>query len=90
MFQSLLCRVDVTEKDYWIGLELGREPWVWDDGTLVNYTNWVNTPPDALSGFCVRMSGDYWLDMACIRYYRYICEISGKPQSLTWNILISH
>lgn len=74
-----------SSSTYWIGYEratLPCGPWVWQDGSTPNYTNWGTAQPDcnmnneACTGINFRGAG-YWNDFDCTWTMKGICSING-------------
>ena len=62
----------------WIGLNdrIEEGKWVWVDGSVSNYTNWLSDHPDKNNTQnCVFREGNgKWKDLRCSSSKGYICE----------------
>ncbi|XP_057308374.1 uncharacterized protein LOC130646225 isoform X1 [Hydractinia symbiolongicarpus] len=69
----------LTDYAVWIGLNDRHRngDWVWSDGSVVNYTNWVSSRKDADSGkHCGVQVNEAWRPMLCgsDKVYSYVCK----------------
>lgn len=76
-------------RDYalWIGLnDRNRNgDWVWADGSVVNYTNWVSSRNDAESSkHCGVQVNEAWRPMLCgsDKVYNYVCKRKSKQNMM--------
>ena len=72
-FRSL----DATLESVWIGYN--EQLSMWEDGTLVSWSNWFPGEPDDVAEECVLMLWPYfnwkWGDFMCTRAAHGLCQI---------------
>ena len=95
-FPQLLKSAGASQPYLWIGLY--RDPknerqWLWVDGSTVHFTFWDTRQPDNFGSNedCVefRLKSKKWNDRHCSHSLPYICEISGKYNTLHEHIYMT-
>ena len=74
-----ICRVDLTDKRYWIGLANPSSSYsYWLDGSSSTYRRWATGEPNLDSETCVYYSTEgRFFDADCGSVNRYVCKKAG-------------
>ena len=82
IINSIDISVRNVTKCIWIGGKKMYESdtWMWDDGSIFDYTNWNQGQPDNYEGptnpqcICYWKGGYKWYDRPCGSKYSFICK----------------
>jgi len=83
--KHVLCRVDVNDKHYWLGLINDENALTsyWLDGSSSTFRRWKSGEPEADDKTCVyfKDSAGEFKDAECDKTKKYVCKANGNFSS---------